>query len=894
MSNAKLFPLTCLLAAAFTAACSSKGQEPVADVTVTVSIVGSGSVSTGDGSITCPGVCSTEVAPQSQLQLTAATTAGHQFIEWGGSCATAGSAPTCVLTVGDNGSTVTATFAEIQELGDSWALLDGTTMITFDRDSPEIVSSRVELTGFDPGEELVGMDFRVADNKLYGVGTLNNLYLLPHAATTPSASVTKITAISPGIVTAGVSYGVDTDPVNDVLVVASGETASTVNFATGASTTGAAMTGRSISAIAHTHSFAGTQGTVLFGLDLSGDAVTDELVLIDDRIAGSARDAGTIRVNGAATAGFDVAGSNLDAYALLNIGSATRFFRINLANGVATLIGSLELQGEVTALALPPVAPGDTVGDMLAINSQVQAAGSSLVPFNQFLTFDRASPGTILGRQAVVGLRPGEKVADADYRPADRVLYVLSDLGNLYFVDEFTGLLTLHAALVDDGSGSFNALGSSSLGAAFNPVDGQLWVVTATGQNLRVNPDDGQVTVAARLTYTNSIDPTDDEDATATAIDFSDSFAGVRATTALVIDTSEDNFAELDDDDLGTQGDGALGGDAGGLNGFDVDPVTGVAYAALTIDGSTRLHVVTQTAADFGALVSPKTIGDGLTSIVAIAIKPPMNAMVYGVSTANELVSFLASDPATVTKVAITGMSNNAQMVAIDFRPSDSVLFGVGTDNRVYTINRTTGAATLSAEMFDSPNDPSNDFTGLQAGQNDYAAAFDPRAAQGAAALRLTSADAENLRVIPATGETFTDSLAYGSVGVPPDFCDNTGAVNASAVAYSQDRVTNSSAAATIFVIASGSDGSSCLYTVDPANGELAIVGALSTSASSNTNGMAIAGGQNGLALAALDTGAANSTLVTLNLGNGTSSGDAEVVAGAALRSITIVLDPAD
>lgn len=894
MSNVKILPWACLLAMAVITGCSSKGQEPEPAVNVLISIVGNGSVTSENNAITCAPTCSAEFQARSEVRLTAAATAGHQFIEWGGACDSAGSAPVCVLTVGDNGDTVSATFAEIQDLGDTWALLDGTTLISFDRDAPEDVQSVVELTNLAGGEVIVGMDFRVADNRLYGVGSLNNLYLLPHTATTPSADVTLVSAIQPQIITTGVTFGVDTDPVNDVLVVADGDTLHTVDFSTGATTSGAALAGRSLTAIAHTHSFANTEGSVLFGLDLSGDAATDGLVLIDDRVAGNSRDAGTLRVDGAASAGFDVVGSNLDAFALLNVESATRFFRINLANGVSTLIGSLELQRTVTALALPPTAPSAAIGDTLAITAEVQAAGNSLVNFSQFLSFNRDSPTTILGRQALVGLGVGEKVADADYRPADQVLYVLSDIGKLYFVNEFTGLLTLHATLADDGVGGdggvYAGLGSSNLGAAFNPVDGQLWVVTASRQNLRVNPDSGEVSVQSELIYS------DGSDANATAIDFTDSFDGARSVTPRVIDSDRDNFANLNGNDLGAEGGGPLGGDAGSINGFDIDPLSGVAYAALTVDGSTQLFVITQTDTDFGALVSPQAIGDGLTSIVSVVIKPPQSAIVYGVNAANELVSFLASDPATnLATVAISG-TGAAQIMALDFRGSDSVLFGVGTDNRVYTINRDTGEATLSAEMFDSPNDPSDDFTGISASADGLGAAFNPLAGSGAASLRLTSAASENLRVIPATGETFTDSLSYAGIGVPPnlDLCDNTDdVVDASAVAYSQDRVTTNAANATIFVVASGTGGDTCLFTMDPASGELTAVGA-TQAASSAAVGLDIAGGQDGLAVGAFDTGAADSTVVTVNLGNGGES-DAIVATGSGvLRSIAVALDPAN
>ncbi len=891
MSNAKFLPLCGLLVAALISACSSKGKEPEPAVTVTVSVVGNGTVTSDDGTFSCAPLCTATVASGTTLSFTASAASGSQFFRWGGACAAFASGPACTITVGAAGATVVAEFTQQQALGDTWALIDGNTLITFNRTSPEIVSSVVELTGLAAGETLIGMDFRVADGKLYAIGSQNNLYRLPHTATTPSAAVTRVSALGSAVVLQNVSYGVDADPVNDVLrVIGSDGSNHTVNFETGAVSTDAPLSGRKVSAIAHTHAFSGSTGTVLFGLDLSGDASSDALVLIPGPADGSSRDAGTLRVDGAASAAFDVVGTNLEAYALLNIDNATRLFRINLGNGVATLMGSLNRQGTVNGLAIPPQTPTDTRGDMLAISAGVVASGGTLVPFNQLISFNRAGPGTILSRSTVVGLMPGEKVADADYRPADQQLYVLSDLGNLYVIDETTSLLSLHATLADDGSNTFTGLGSSSLGAAFNPVTGKLQVVTASGQNLIVDPDTGAVSVQARLTYSNG------DDASATAIDFSDSFAGVARSQTLVIDTATDNVAKLNGSSLGTKGGGPLVVDAGGINGFDIDPISGVAYAALTVDGATRLYTITQTSTDFGAAVSPAAIGDGQSSVVAVAIKPPLNAKVYGVTTNNELVSFLASDPGTIlSQVPITGLGAGAQVAAIDFRASDGVLFAVTSDNRIYTLNRDTAVATLSAEMFDSPNDPSNDFAGIGGSVDGIGAAFDPRAGDGTAAFRVTSEAGENLRVIPASGETFTDSLSYAPVGFPPDLCDNTGSPDASSVAYSNDRVTRTTANATIFITASGADGSTCLYTVDAADGTASFVGATQDSAS-DLVGMDIAGGQDGLPLGVFDASAAsaNSTLAAIDLGNGSASAIGEVAAGFKLRSIAIVLDPAD
>lgn len=67
-------------------------------------------------------------------------------------------------------------------------------------------------------------------------------------------------------------------------------------------------------------------------------------------------------------------------------------------------------------------------------------------------------------------------------------------------------------------------------------------------------------------------------------------------------------------------------------------------------------------------------------------------ATIFGVDENNRLVSFSSSNPGTMlSSVAITGLG--ASIEAIDFRPFDGMLYGLGLDRVVYRINTGTGAA---------------------------------------------------------------------------------------------------------------------------------------------------------------------------------------------------------
>lgn len=68
-------------------------------------------------------------------------------------------------------------------------------------------------------------------------------------------------------------------------------------------------------------------------------------------------------------------------------------------------------------------------------------------------------------------------------------------------------------------------------------------------------------------------------------------------------------------------------------------------------------------------------------------------ATVYGVDGLNNLVTFNSATADTyLSSVRITGLGDSVQ--ALDFRPANGVLYALGANRVIYTINTTTGAAT--------------------------------------------------------------------------------------------------------------------------------------------------------------------------------------------------------
>ena len=135
---------------------------------------------------------------------------------------------------------------------------------------------------------------------------------------------------------------------------------------------------------------------------------------------------------------------------------------------------------------------------------------------------------------------------------------------------------------------------------------------------------------------------------------------------------------------------------------------------------------------------------------------------IFAITTANNLLRFKSDAPVATTFIGpITGLQPSEQIVAIDVRPTNGQLYGlgnVGGVGRLYTINPATAAATLVATLAADPSDTTSPYTALTGTAFDID--FDPVADR----LRVVSDTDQNLRVNPANGQVITDNnLGYGA-----------------------------------------------------------------------------------------------------------------------------------
>src|SRR4051794_29574658 len=153
-----------------------------------------------------------------------------------------------------------------------YGVTDGTRLLRFNSDSPSAVVSALPLRGLNSGEQVVGLDVRPSDDRLYAVTSANR-----------AVSVNPITGgVRPAFgpfdpALAGTSFGVDFNPVANALRIVSdadqnlrvgdsNNTTADTNLQYAAGDAGAGAN-PSVGAVAYTNNVPGADTTTLFGID---------------------------------------------------------------------------------------------------------------------------------------------------------------------------------------------------------------------------------------------------------------------------------------------------------------------------------------------------------------------------------------------------------------------------------------------------------------------------------------------------------------------------------------------------------------------------------------------------------------------------------------------------
>ena len=220
----------------------------------------------------------------------------------------------------------------------------------------------------------------------------------------------------------------------------------------------------------------------------------------------------------------------------------------------------------------------------------------------------------------------------------------------------------------------------------------------------------------------------------------------------------------------------------------------------------------------------------------------PKTTNAYAIGSSNNLLAFDISTPGSINSdKAITGLQAGETILAIDIRPANGQLYGLGSTSRLYMIDKSTAVATAVGTTAFTPT-----FAGANFGFD-----FNPTVDR----IRVVSNTTQNFRINPETG---------AGVG-PADAAINPGSPAISAVAYTNN--TAGAATTTLYAIDPSSDK---LYIMNPPNnGTLVEVGALGINVDGN-NGFDITGTDN-KAYALLSVGSATK-LYSINLTTGVAT----------------------
>jgi hypothetical protein len=767
----------------------------------------------------------------------------------------------------------TADIIDDDHPGNSFAVTSSGRLMHFDKEEPGRFSWAVDLSGLG-SENVVALDIRPADNQLYALTNAAKLYTIDPMTGAATAKATLIadptdtTNAFTGL--SGSEFGIDFNPVVDRLRITSNTGQNLrVNVDTGEVTTDPAINGMSsgYTAIAHNNNVKPACRTTMYAID-----PTSNRFLTQGFNDGAAQGVGGVGFDVTATGGFDVATDAAGVstgLAILTNGGQSGMYTIDLSSGEATAARAV----------VGPLNPGETIKSFTVSTLDKDSPATQQpgelygVTATDVISFNRANPEKLCTTKPLNGLAANETIYDLDMRPSNGVLYVLTGIGNqgkLHRVDPMSGNLSPAIPI--------GTLSGQSFGLDFEPYGAvPARVVSNTGQNLRVNDlTTGASTAATALS------------GAATSAAYTDSVQGAGTATMYVIDPGTDHLSLVSAPNNGALTDvGALGVDVTSVAGFDIDGRDNVAFVAINVGSSTELRTINLATGALSASLGTVAGGQlrGMTRTT-----PTTN--VFGITTDDKLVRININDPSMVTVVSdpmlmpptdkITGLTPGEHLMSIDVRPGANVMYALGSQGSIYTLNGSTAGANKAGALAPDPMDTSSPFSALSGTSFDID--FEPT---GRVPLRIVSDAQQNLRIANLTNNTkcFTDSALSAA-----------GPVKVTAAAYTNSFSGVSST--TLYVIDAMSGQ---LMTQSPPNsGTLTAVGALGggsyyDASVPTLSGFDIAGGNNGVVLAAFQRPTSTpgqveafSRLYRINLATGEATQIGNGIGGAPIRSIAV------
>jgi hypothetical protein len=266
-------------------------------------------------------------------------------------------------------------------------------LVSFRTDAPAAARSLGRVQGLEKDTKLVGIDFRVQNGKLYGVGDEGGIYTL-HTAGAKAEKVAQLT-----VELDGRYFGVDFNPAANRLRVIS-DTGQNLRHniddqaAPRTTTVDKTLTNPATPPSTETPTATGVTGAAYTNNDLTADTATTlfdidtthgRVSLQSPANAGTLAPTGSLGVKAGPSAGFDIhydphSGTN-HGYATLHVDGTAGLYSIDILTGAATSKGTFPAHLQVTDLALSlssrPQGGMDTGGGALANGSTAQVDAAS-------------------------------------------------------------------------------------------------------------------------------------------------------------------------------------------------------------------------------------------------------------------------------------------------------------------------------------------------------------------------------------------------------------------------------------------------------------------------------------------------------------------------------------
>jgi hypothetical protein len=805
--------------------------------------------------------------------------------------AVAGAQPIQGLASGENIVGISATpLANVATpAGELLGLTSSNALFSFNSSNPtRLCSGPISITGLATGENVVGIDARPADQNLYGVGVTaagaGRVFQIDRTTGSISAAQAIVTEGGAAFTLTGTHFGLAFNPAVDLLrVVSDGMTNNNLRIdVTNGVVQNGAMGGDSpidptaavLSAAAYTNGFGPARPAItkLYTIDTTAAALNVQnppnsgaqvraapLTVPATMMGDPAVPIGTITD----VRGFDINGADNTTFAGLSIGAmatSTTLYKVNLDSGLSIPLGVIGAGTGAT-----PLISGTVRG--FTLNAVPQATIFGVTADIRLISFKESSTGTLDVNVPITGLANGEDIKAIDVRPVNGVIYAFTNLGATYILDPTTGALTGRVAFTAaqpplvPAPDPFTTTNGLTPGVDFNPVADRLRLIDDAGMmlsnNLRIDVITGATITDRNLNVGVKV-----------------TGAAYTNTTLYTIDAASDRLNMQMPPNDGVQIDvGALvladgvRVDATDAGGFDIAGSNNFAAAVLATKASAGIaarpatvftvDLATGTLTPVGAFdLAPGSAVTGLALPITQGVADG-NIIATALVDGRSLAQFAVKDPGTVTSMRdITGLQTGETLVGIDFRPSDGNLYGVGTSNRLYTINIDTGVATQKGMALTTP---------LDSIASNFGFDFDPVPDL----LRIVSDTRQNLRINPTTGVGvgINNGVDAPLVRGDPQPIQTFAAAHTNSFGLPDaNRVTQ------LFMLDAESNS---LELQDMSNNGVSVLrGRLSTGMTSvrftGAGEFDIAGGDNGLALAALQpTDAMQSNLYRIDLATG-------------------------